>query len=35
MTGATIVTVETTLGMTVVARWVEEALSIMVLMLVL
>lgn len=35
MTGATIVTVEMTLGMREVAREVEEALSIMVLMLVL
>ena len=35
MTGVTIVTVETTLGMMLVAREVEEALSTMVLMLVL
>ena len=35
MTGVIIVTVETTLGMMLVAREVEEALSTMVLMLVL
>lgn len=35
MVGVTIVTVETTLGIMVVAREVEEALSIIVLMLVL
>ena len=35
MTGVIIVRVETTLGMRVVAREVEEALSTMVLMLVL
>lgn len=35
MVGVTIVTVETTLGTMVVAREVEEALSIIVLMLVL
>ena len=35
MVGVTIVTVEMTLGITVVAREVEEALSIIVLMLVL
>lgn len=35
MTGVTIVTMETTLEMTVVAREVEEALSTTVLMLVL
>ena len=35
MTGVTIVTVEMTLGIRVVAREVEEALSIIVLILVL
>ena len=35
MAGVIIVTVEMTVGMRVVARWVEEALSVIVLMLVL